>query len=133
MYEDPNSFKKPVQRKRQRVRETEDGTLVAKIKDLDSWQVCFDRQANLEKLRLYFCVIAWQIMAKVHPNHKIFKKFEDIMNSPDYLRDKLNSDFELEALSLSLSSMGKIPRYNILGINMGEIIGTDIKIEPIDD
>ena len=126
-----SAFKKSLKpRKRQRTRETVDGTLVANIEDMESWQDFYNKQVKLEKLRMYFCVVGWQILSKVFPKHKVFGLFEDIVNSPEYLRQKLGSD-DIDILSLSMSSLGKIPGYNVLGLNKGEILS--VKSEPLDE
>ena len=92
---------------------------------------------KLEKLRMYFCVVGWQLLSKVFPNHRIFTLFKDVINSPEYLRDQMAAENDdLDLLSLSLSSMGKIPQYHILGLNKGEILSGDtlvVKSEPAGD
>ena len=108
--------------------------MVAKIEDIDSWKIFHDRQMKLEKMRLYFCVIGWQILVKVFPNHKVFRLYNDIISSPDYLREQLDCG-EVDMLSLSMSSMGKIPQYNALGLNHTVMTGKEvvIKSEPFDE
>ena len=41
---------------------------------------------------------------------------------------------EVDLLSLSMSSMGKIPQYNVLGLNQSVMMGNEVvvKAEPID-
>ena len=121
-------------RKRVRVRELEDGKTVAAIGDLDTWQSYYDKQAKLEQLRLYFCVIGWQLLAKVYPNHKVFKLYRQVIESPEYIKHQLEIE-EVDVLSLSLSSMGKIPQYHVLGLNNSNILDNDltVKNEPLDD
>ena len=104
---------------------------MASIDNLDAWQVYYDRQDRLEKLRLYFCVIGWQLLTKIFPRHRIFKIYDKIINSPDYIQQRLEKEGGLEDLSLSLSSMGKIPNYSVLGLNNGEIFDQNLfKSEP---
>ena len=134
--ENPIPFKKPpVERKRVRVRENADGPLIASIGDIETWQSLYDRQLKLEKLRLYFCVIGWQILSKVFPDHRVFKLYEEIIGSPQFLKNKMAEHDDLDLLSLSLSSMGKIPQYNVLGLNQMEILEAEIpvKSEPFDE
>ena len=112
----------------------QDGRTVASIGDLESWQTYYDRQVKLEQLRLYFCVIGWQILSKVFPNHKVFKLYDQIISSPEFLKQQLEAE-DMDILSLSISSMGKIPQYHVLGLNNGEILDNDmiIKTEPNED
>ena len=107
---------------------------MATIGDLESWQTYYDRQVKLEQLRLYFCVIGWQLLSKVFPNHKVFKLYDQIISSPDFIKQQLEAE-DMDVLSLSLSSMGKIPQYHVLGLNKGEILDNDlvIKTEPTED
>ena len=85
-------------------------------------------------MRLYFRVIGWQILAKVFPSHKIFKLYDDFLNSPAYLAEQMKND-DMDLLSLSMSSMGKVPQYHILGLNQGKILNGEVsvKTEPMLD
>ena len=85
---------------------------------------------------VYYCVIGWQLLTKVFPNHRIFQLFNDTINSPEFLKSQLsNESDDLDLLSLSMSSMGKIPQYHILGLNKGAILSDTsiVKSEPFDD
>ena len=83
---------------------------------------------------MYFCVIGWQLLAKVYPNHKVFKLYSQVIESPEYIKQQLEME-EVDGLSLSLSSMGKIPQYHALGLNNSNILDNDltVKNEPLDD
>ena len=105
---------------------------MANISDIDTWKTYYDRQDRLEKLRLYFCVVGWQIISRVFPSHRIFTLYDDIIKSPDYIRKRLEEEGDVEGLSLSLSSMGKIPNYSVLGLNTCQIFEKNLvpKTEP---
>ena len=130
--DNPLSFKNTVTKKRVRVRENPEGDLVASITNMDTWKLFYDRQDRLEKLRLYFCVVGWQLLLRVFPSHRIFDLYDEIISSPDYIKARLAAEGGIDDLSLSLSSMGKIPNYSVLGLNSGQIFEQNlvIKSEP---
>ena len=102
---------------------------MAQIGDLESWQTYYNRQDKLEKLRLYFCVIAWQLFEKVFPDHKIHRLYQEVTSAPAYIQQRLEAEGGLSELSLSMSSMGKVPSYNVLGLNTNSLLNLDIKTE----
>ena len=107
--------------------------MVAQIDDLDTWQTFYSKQDKLEKLRLYFCIVAWELLEKVFPNHRIHKLYQDTTSNPSYIQKRLEAEGGLLELNLSMSSMGKVPTYNVLGLNTGHLLNPDIKIEREED
>ena len=130
--ENPTSFKAVSKPRRARTRENPDGDLVANITNIDTWKVYYDRQDRLEKLRLYFCVVGWQLLTRAFPSHKIFELYSEITSSPEFIRSRLEAEGDLSELSLSMSSMGKIPNYSVLGLNSCQIFEQNLvpKSEP---
>ena len=107
--------------------------MVAQIDDLETWQTFYNKQDKLEKLRLYFCIVAWELLEKVFPNHRIHDLYVKATTDPCYIQHRLEAEGGLLELNLSMSSMGQVPTYNVLGLNTGHLLNPDIKIERVDD
>ena len=91
------------------------GTSVARISDLHEWSDLYEKQDQLEKLRLYYTYIAWQIVTKVYPKHKMITKYNEILASPDFIKQKLKSvSSDIDEISDSLALLGTIPQYHML-------------------
>ena len=91
------------------------GTAVSRIDNLDEWSDLFEKQDQMEKLRLYYTLVAWKILRKVYPRHRIFTKYDEVLTSPEFIQQKLkNVSSEIDDISDSLSLLGSIPQYNML-------------------
>ena len=66
-----------------------DGEPVALIGDIDDWSCLYQKQDNLEKLRLYYATISWSLVSKVYPRHVMLKEFHDVILSSEFMSQKL--------------------------------------------
>ena len=92
-----------------------DGEPIYPLGDIDDWSNLYQKQDDLEKLRLYYTLIGWRIVCKVYPKHEMIKKYEEIIVSPEFLRKKLLQKANIvDDISESLSALGHIPQYHLL-------------------
>ena len=108
-----------------------DGEPVALIGDIDEWSCLYQKQDDLEKLRLYFTMLAWSLISKVYPKHDMLNEFQNIIVSGEFMRQKLKKFAEdIDEISVSMNALGKIPDYHLLTDNQTpQVI---IKSEPAD-
>ena len=109
--------------------ENNDGEPICPLGDIDDWSNLFQKQDNLEKLRLYYTLIAWRIVCKVYPQHEMLRTYEEILKSPEFMRKKiLQAANAVDEISDSLSALGHIPQYHVLANEQGP--KTIVKTEP---
>ena len=102
---------------------------ICPLGDIDEWSNLYEKQDVLEKLRLYYTLVAWKIICKVYPNHEMIKKYDDILNSPDFIKQKLlKAARAIDDISDSMALLGSVPQYHILSNEQNP--GPVIKIEP---
>ena len=91
------------------------GSAVARIHDLDGWSDLYEKQDQIEKLRLYYTLVSWRIINKVYPKHKMIRKYNEVLASPDFMKQKLKLiSNDIDDISESLSMLGTVPSYNML-------------------
>ena len=91
------------------------GSAVARIGDLDEWSNLYEKQDQLEKLRLYYTLISWQIIKKVYPKHPMLDKYDKILASPEFMQQKLKIvSSEIDEISDCMALLGSVPSYNML-------------------
>ena len=92
-----------------------DGEPIALIGDIDDWSDLFTKQDNLEKLRLYFSMIAWKLICTVYPKHEMLKEYDELIKSPEFMKNKLQKFAkDIDDISDSMGSLGHVPQYHLL-------------------
>ena len=91
------------------------GEPVAMIGDIDRWSGLYQKQDDLEKLRLYFTVVSWSLVSKVYPKHEMLEEFQKTITSAEFMSIKLKKfASDIDELSDSMKSMGSVPSYRLL-------------------
>ena len=92
-----------------------EGEPICPLGDIDEWSNLYQKQDDLEKLRLYYCMIAWKIICTVYPSHEMIKKYNEILNSAEYAQQKLlQAARAVDDISDSMALLGNIPQYHLL-------------------
>ena len=92
-----------------------DGEPIALIGDIDEWSSLYQKQDDIEKLRLYFTMLSWSLVSKVYPKHAMLDEFQKIIVSAEFMSNKLKAfAADIDEISDSMSALGRIPRYQML-------------------
>ena len=119
--------------------ENDAGEPIYPLGDIDTWSNLYQKQDDLEKLRLYFTLVAWSVICKVYPKHEMIVKYDNILRSPEFMQHKLlKSAQAIDDISDSMALLGSIPQYHLLGneqnpgssVYMDRILGPVVKTEP---
>ena len=93
----------------------DEGEPICPLGDIDEWSNLYQKQDDLEKLRLYYCMIAWKIICTVYPSHEMIKKYNEILNSAEFAQQKLlQAARAVDDISDSMALLGNIPQYHLL-------------------
>ena len=105
------------------------GEPICPLGDIDEWSNLYQKQDDLEKLRLYYTLVAWKIICKVYPSHEMIKKYDEILKSPEFIQQKLlEAARAVDDISDSMALLGSIPQYHLLSNE--QCPGPIIKTEP---
>ena len=108
-----------------------DGEPVALIGDIDQWSCLYQKQDDIEKLRLYYTMVSWKLVSKVYPKHEMLLEFDKIVTSAEFMSQKLKKfASEIDEISDSMSALGNVSRYQLLSNEQAPQV--TIKSEPVD-
>ena len=109
-----NSVPKPIvhvpseQRKtsRHKIHSTED------FENFEDWEILHDKQSDVEKMRMYFTIVGWEMVSKVFPDHRIHKMYQQFLTNPKNLANLINDP--LDEITESFNTIKTIPKYSCL-------------------
>ena len=108
----------------------DEGEPIALIGDIDDWSDLYTKQDNLEKLRLYYAMIAWSLIQTVYPKHSMLGEYNDLLKSPEFMKHKLQKFANaIDDISNSMGSLGHVPQYHLLA-NSEQAHPVVVKTEP---
>ena len=91
------------------------GEPICALGDIDDWSDLYTKQDDLEKLRLYFTLVAWRIITLVYPKHEMISTFNRIIKSPEFMKQKIREAAgAVDNISDAMSMLGRVPQYHLL-------------------
>ena len=91
------------------------GEPICPVGDIDSWSGLYQKQDDLEKLRLYYTLVAWRIINIVYPSHEMIGTYNEILKSPEFMQQKIREAAgDIDDISDSMSLLGHVPQYHLL-------------------
>ena len=85
------------------------------FENFEKWEILHDKQEDVEKMRMYFTLVAWEVVSKIFPDHRIHQMYQKYILEPTNLASLISDP--LDEITASFNTIKTIPKYSCLGIS----------------